>query len=173
VFNYIDIEHGILRRKFLQSKKACEQCHALMVDVVDPRMHFALNCGAQSCPIIRPYTSTNLQSELDVATGEFLNRYTVIKPEKCQIKLSRLLKWFKTDIIKAVDDEGEHGEELVEFVLPYLNGKSQRLAKECLNMSTPLRVKFHKYDWGDNASPDSKPEVSLMYVYDFSFYLSR
>eukprot|EP00188_Purpureofilum_apyrenoidigerum_P005807 Plantae.Rhodophyta-Purpureofilum_apyrenoidigerum.ctg7997.p1 GENE.Plantae.Rhodophyta-Purpureofilum_apyrenoidigerum.ctg7997~~Plantae.Rhodophyta-Purpureofilum_apyrenoidigerum.ctg7997.p1 ORF type:complete len:395 (-),score=63.77 Plantae.Rhodophyta-Purpureofilum_apyrenoidigerum.ctg7997:184-1368(-) len=173
VFNYIDIEHGILRRKFQETKKACSECHALMVDVVDPRMHFALNCGAQSCPIIRPYTSTNLQSELDVATGEYLSRYTVIKPKKCQIKLPRLLKWFKTDFLSAIDDQGEHGVELVEFALPYLNGDLQKLAKDCINTGAPLHVKFRKYDWGDNASPDSKPMMSLMYVYDFSFFLSR
>ena len=39
---------------------------------LDPRIHFALNCGATSCPPIRVYSSSNLDSQLDRAAASFL-----------------------------------------------------------------------------------------------------
>ena len=42
--------------------------HAL--EEVEPRIHFALNCGAKSCPPIKTFTSTDIDNELKLATGE-------------------------------------------------------------------------------------------------------
>ena len=39
---------------------------------LDPRIHFALNCGATSCPPIRVYSSANLDYQLDRAAASFL-----------------------------------------------------------------------------------------------------
>lgn len=38
---------------------------------MDPRIHFALVCGAKSCPPIKVYTPTTLQEGLDSATSAF------------------------------------------------------------------------------------------------------
>lgn len=37
-----------------------------MVSPVDPRIHFALVCGAKSCPPIKLYTPDNLDEGLQV-----------------------------------------------------------------------------------------------------------
>ena len=39
---------------------------------LDPRIHFALNCGAKSCPPIRVYSTPNLDSQLNRASASFL-----------------------------------------------------------------------------------------------------
>lgn len=39
---------------------------------VDPRIHFALVCGAKGCPPIKVYSAANLQNELTFAARSFL-----------------------------------------------------------------------------------------------------
>ena len=46
-------------------------CWVQVVSPVDPRIHFALVCGAKSCPPIKVYTPTSLQEGLDSATMAF------------------------------------------------------------------------------------------------------
>mmetsp|Transcript_28570 Transcript_28570/g.111807 ORF Transcript_28570/g.111807 Transcript_28570/m.111807 type:complete len:262 (+) Transcript_28570:531-1316(+) len=171
-YNYIDLEHGVLRRKFVHSENP--ETSSLMVKTVDPRMHFALNCGAQSCPIIRPYTAEGLEEELEVATREYLQKFTTVRAEKCEIKLPRLLKWFKPDFESVVEKDPDNGlPKHAHLALSYLSKGQQLDAGQCISMGKRIRVKYRKYDWGDNSVPDSRKEVSLMYAYDLSFYLSR
>ncbi len=46
-------------------------CLVQVVSPMDPRIHFALVCGAKSCPPIKVYTPTSLQEGLDSATMAF------------------------------------------------------------------------------------------------------
>ena len=39
---------------------------------VDPRIHFALVCGAKSCPPIRVYDAVNLDAQLEAAAAAFV-----------------------------------------------------------------------------------------------------
>ena len=40
------------------------------LDSVEPRIHFALNCGAKSCPPIKTFTTEHVENELATATGK-------------------------------------------------------------------------------------------------------
>lgn len=79
-FSANDIEHGILRNnatspasvgallnfgplKKPQLPEADARRH-LCIDPMDPRIHFALVCGAKSCPPIKLYTPENLDEGL-------------------------------------------------------------------------------------------------------------
>ncbi len=42
-----------------------------MKDPLDPRIHFALVCGAKSCPPIKVYTSGALEEGLEAAASAF------------------------------------------------------------------------------------------------------
>ena len=60
------IEHGILRRHkvvwgggYITSLFKNKATKVLMVDELDYRIHFALNCGAKSCPAISFYSENN------------------------------------------------------------------------------------------------------------------
>lgn len=71
VFSLDDIEHGILRcnKKHPTSGLVAfgpgdARLPFVLPLPVDPRIHFALNCGAKSCPAIRAYDASSLLSEL-------------------------------------------------------------------------------------------------------------
>ena len=68
-----------------------------MVDRLDWRIHFALNCGAQSCPPIAFYKVDQLDAQLDLATSSFLQSETSIDHDRKTIHLSKLFRWFAAD----------------------------------------------------------------------------
>lgn len=81
-FSANDIEHGVLRDNaaspasvgaligvhFLKKAQLPEgdARRGLRVSPLDPRIHFALVCGAKSCPPIKLYTPDNLEEGLQV-----------------------------------------------------------------------------------------------------------
>lgn len=77
-----NIEHGIIRPKF-----------------DEPRIHFALNCAAESCPKLRneAYTAERLEAQLTDQAEYFLQETSknVIRPH--QLKLSKIFNWYKGD----------------------------------------------------------------------------
>ncbi|MEO7801951.1 MAG: DUF547 domain-containing protein [Ginsengibacter sp.] len=99
-----DIEHGILRHskikwslgylnKIFPSKKE----KMLRVDKLDYRIHFALNCGAKSCPPIAFYNDEKLDAQLDLATKAFLSGEADYDSGKHIIYLPKLMSWFRAD----------------------------------------------------------------------------
>lgn len=92
-----DIEHGILRKNdnfntsiislisFYFRGRGSDTRFSIndprrkfIVENVDPRIHFALNCGAKSCPPILVYEEDNLDYELDIATRNFCKDVDII-----------------------------------------------------------------------------------------------
>lgn len=99
-----DIEHGILRKyrwkwsmgylpQFMPRKTIKE----LAVDSIDYRIHFALNCGAKSCPPIAFYQYAKINQQLDMATLAFVKGESEIDEKKKVITTSKILTWFKGD----------------------------------------------------------------------------
>ncbi len=96
------IEHGILRDsakyglgyvpRLFQS--AFERRHRL--SSLDPRIHFALNCGAASCPPIAAY-STDVDAELDLAAGGYLDATVEYDPETNVARVPRVCLWYRGD----------------------------------------------------------------------------
>ena len=67
----------------------------------DPRIHFAINHGTNSCPCIRFYSATNLDEELTIATKSFCEkesnlRFDEAKPE---FHLSKIFTWYRSDFV--------------------------------------------------------------------------
>ncbi len=99
-----DVEHGILRKyrwkwsmgylpQFLPKNTIKE----LAVDSIDYRIHFALNCGAKSCPPIAFYRYEKINQQLDMATVAFIKGESEINESKKRITTSKILSWFKGD----------------------------------------------------------------------------
>lgn len=104
LFSLDDIEHGILRRYrwkfsmgYLPQFMPLKTIKALAVDTIDYRIHFALNCGAKSCPPIAFYRYDKLNQQLDMATVSFMKGESAIDDEKKQVTVSKILSWFKGD----------------------------------------------------------------------------
>ncbi len=87
-----DIELGILGRE-----KMGEFITKLQTQHFEPRIHFALNCGAASCPPIHVYTKKNIHQELDAATRQFLSINSSYTQFSNTLKVDELLKWYAAD----------------------------------------------------------------------------
>ena len=103
-FSLDDIEHGILRQNRpnpvfpLQPFSPGDPRLPCMVKKFDARIHFALVCGAQSCPPIAYYSADRLDAQLDQATGAFINGGAVRwEPARGTLWLSKIFDWYQQD----------------------------------------------------------------------------
>lgn len=97
-----EVEHGILRRS--KAKLALGYMNTLFpgkferrfrVDKTDARIHFALNCGASSCPPIAFYKPEAINEQLDQACASYLLQEC--KLEKGTVTVPKLFSWFRGD----------------------------------------------------------------------------
>jgi Protein of unknown function, DUF547 len=129
-FTLNDIEHGVLRGNrgaFLTRQPFSDTDPRLeFVLSLDVRVHFALNCGAVSCPPIRSYEAERLEAQLAMAAQTYLS---TVRLEGNTVWLPRILSYYAADF----------GEPL-EFARRYRPELPAR-----------AKVKFDPYDW--NAAP--------------------
>lgn len=99
-----EIEHGILRRSTAKysmgyAKEAFPKAfiQRLQVAVLDYRIHFALNCGAKSCPPISFYQYENIQTQLERATDSYLNIETTLNEKTKTADVTQIMQWFQGD----------------------------------------------------------------------------
>ena len=101
-----DVEHGILRANappgLLRRRPfgAGDARSALTVRPVDPRIHFAITCGAQSCPPIGVYKASAIEAQLELAARNFLNQEVAVDARGC-VTCSRILSWYAQDFAAA------------------------------------------------------------------------
>lgn len=96
-FSLDDIEHGILRRNARKHLEKNDPKLQYMVGILDYRIHFALNCGAVSCPAIAFYTLARLEEQLEQATQSFVTQEFHVHHENKTIHCSSLFEWYKMD----------------------------------------------------------------------------
>ncbi|MGK2862076.1 MAG: DUF547 domain-containing protein [Chitinophagaceae bacterium] len=136
-FSLDDIEHGILRKyRWKYSKGYLPELFPgklikeLAVSKIDYRIHFALNCGAKSCPPIAFYTHQNIDKQLDLATRSFLGADTEIDDSKKEIRVTKIMDWFIGDF------GGKKG--------------IRRIITEVLNRDVSgYAIKFKSYNWDE------------------------
>jgi hypothetical protein len=102
--NLDSIEHGILRHSkwkyglgYIPNPfpSAFERRHRL--PEIDPRVHFALNCGAESCPPIAVYSAETLDTDLNVSARGFLEATTSYDSAADVLRVSRVFLWYRGD----------------------------------------------------------------------------
>ena len=116
------IEHDILRPGFK-----------------DPRVHFAINCAAKSCPPLRPepYRADILNRQLDEMARAFINDSRRNRLEGRTLYVSSIFKWFSEDF----------DNDVVGFFLKYAQGD---LKKQLEDSKSKIKVKYLDYDWSLN-----------------------
>ena len=139
-----DIEHGILRRGkhkyslgFWSSFRKYRHVRHLRPRQLDFRIHFALNCGAKSCPPIAFYAAEKLNEQLDQATLSFLTTETEFNHTSKTVKVSRLFLWFYNDFGKR-------------------KGINQILQKYLGQNPVNYKLIFAEYDWTEQLSNYAK-----------------
>ena len=63
----------------------------------DPRIHFALNCGARSCPPVRTYTAEGVDRELEAATLSYMEAESELDREAGVLTLPGVVKLYRSD----------------------------------------------------------------------------
>ncbi len=113
-----DIEHGIVR------------------PMGDPRIHFAVNCAAKSCPVLWPdaYEAITLDEQLDRAVAHLVASPEHFAVEGLTIRLNRVLDWFKADF------GGTEG--VRKFLEPYVSPETAAILAD-LRTS----IEYFEYDW--------------------------
>lgn len=99
-----DIEHAILRRGrtkwswgYITNPFLPARFKRLRVNKVDYRIHFALNCGAKSCPPIAFYSAEKLDTQLNLATANYLTSSVQYNAATKEVWVPRILSWFRAD----------------------------------------------------------------------------
>jgi len=138
VLSFEDIEHGILRRsknplglgilpKFFPTKFERQ----MRVKKVDPRIHFALNCGAKSCPPVAAYDYRSLEDDLEVMSLKYLQENTQFDEANHTLLVPRLLSWFSADF-------GLSKKKKLAFLGQYIT-----LPED----TSKLKLDYLEYDW--------------------------
>lgn len=109
------IENGILRK------------------MDDPRIHFAINCGAKSCPKLlnEAYMPDKLNAQLTKVTKSFVqnSNHNTLKPKK--VVISQIFEWYAEDFKK---------DGLINFLNKYGN----------VTIEADAKVSYGEYDWALN-----------------------
>lgn len=98
------VEHGILRRSknplglgVLPKLFPGSFERKMRVAEVDPRIHFALNCGAKSCPPLAAYDYRTLDADLDTMSRNYLQANSRYDAAENTLYVPKLLSWFSGD----------------------------------------------------------------------------
>lgn len=140
VFSADDIEHGVLRgnrRRVIPPLRPFgprDPRRRFAQTPLDPRIHFAINCGARSCPPVDVYRAALIDTQLDLAARNFVNEG--VRLEGGRVVCSRLFKWYRRDF----DEAGGLG----GFLLRYLDDGPARRA---LAGGAATRLGFSGWDW--------------------------
>ena len=143
-----DIEHRILRRSYSVYTLGYLRRPGFLRDAYferhapgkrDPRIHFALNCGAESCPPIAAYTRAEIDDQLDIATEGYLDQTVAFDPDaggplaglrgSGRVLVPRVMLWFRGDF------GGKAG--IYEFLRRY----------DQLPDGTSPRLSYRDWDW--------------------------
>lgn len=106
-----DIEHGVLRRgatiwstgyvRALWPRSKFVKKFA--VNAVDYRIHFALNCGALSCPPVVAYQDKSVDRHLDDNSRYYLQREVIVEENGQLARIPALMLWFSADFGSSKD----------------------------------------------------------------------
>ncbi|MEJ2598639.1 MAG: DUF547 domain-containing protein [Anaerolineales bacterium] len=141
-----DIEHGILRANrghpFLPGPQfACGDPRVAWCLPLDPRIHFALNCGSRSCPPIQIYSADRLEAQLDQAGRNFVNANVKLDASKQMLMLSSIFQWYKGDFGSRCG--------VISFVIDHLPMDERR--DWLVKYRGQIRLRYGPYDWGINS----------------------
>jgi len=115
-----DIEHGILRPIWR-----------------DPRLHYALNCAAVSCPSLPTvaFTAANTEQLLDQGARAYVNDPRGVRPAQDALTVSSIYLWYRADF-------GDGDAAVIDHLRRYA---APALKAELARFRAPDQ---YAYDWG-------------------------
>jgi hypothetical protein len=110
----------------------------LRKDYRDPRIHYAVNCAAVGCPMLREeaYVAARLEQQLDEQAVRFLSDRTRNRYRDGKLEVSKIFDWFKEDFEPR-------------------EAYFARYAGVLMVPGGAVPISFLDYDWSLNDSPSS------------------
>ena len=109
--------------------------HKIIRPMGEPRIHFAINCAAKSCPDLRTeaYRADKLNTQLDNQTRLTLKNSTkgYKKTSGNSVTVSKIMDWFKEDFNKG---------DLNNWLKAYRPN----------DINNDTKINFYDYDWSLN-----------------------
>jgi hypothetical protein len=126
-YNLNQIEHDTIRPQFR-----------------DPRIHFALVCAANGCPLLRneAYQTERVQQQLEEDAQRFINNPQKVRYEPPFLYCSQIFKWYEKDF---------------RFYHPSVSAYIQQYLSPGLpdSILSELKIRYLNYDWGLNQRTSS------------------
>ena len=127
----------------------------------DPRIHFAVNCGAISCPILenRAFGGRDLNARLEKALARFAADPRHVSSEGSALYLSKILDWYGDDFSNWFPPQRPNPATrptIVNYLYPYLPAEiAQDLTDDA------IEVTYRDYDWALNEAKakGSPPQI--------------
>ncbi len=136
MLSFDDIEHGIIRSSklklslgLLKDPFVGKYEKTFRTDETDPRVHFVLNCGAKSCPLVAVFRVDGFDEKMDAVAKNFLKKVCSYDKDKNQVTVTPLFSWFRGDF------GGKNG--IKDFLANY----------NLIPKDTDPEIIFDDYDW--------------------------
>jgi len=155
MYSLNDLENGVLRanrnppyhmrRPFRGGDpraEAAEPAH-------DHRIHFALNCGAKSCPPVKWFTPGALDEELRIVAMAWVEQDDNVRVDVAAktLWLSMICQWYSADF-------GATKQQVAATLLAHSRGEKKEQLQQLL--AGQFSLKHSKYDWSVNSARSAK-----------------
>jgi hypothetical protein len=142
---------NVFKKDYVQTRKGTMSLDEVENEKIrnhfmEPRIHFAINCAAKSCPPIRsePYVGARIMAQLDDQARTFLNGPHGVRLEKSGGELilhaTKIMDWFK-------DDFERWSVGRVKFIASFMTLDKRKQIEAAGNQ---VELKFDDYDWSLN-----------------------
>ena len=119
--------------------------HELIRPLKEPRIHFAIVCASQSCPILQSeaYNLQQLDQQLQAAAMDFINDQARNQFDATtgRAELSSIFKWFEEDFVEAAGS-------LQSYLAPMI--ENEKVAD--LLEQEAFKISYSNYDWSLNGT---------------------
>lgn len=168
-----ELEHGLLRcnRPVPNTLASCVGVKPFgtndprlrwTLEQFEPRVHFALNCGARSCPALEFYSPDGLDGALSYATACFLDEALRVefgeRGSDVRVKASKIFDWFRSDFVG-----NKQPKALLRRLLELgpATVHSAALERACADDTPSVKMDYDEYDWSVAARPTLADEKSI------------
>lgn len=134
--SFDDVEHGIIRSSelklalgLIKNPFADEFEKQFRTEKTDGRIHFALNCGANSCPLVAVYKASNFDKKIEQVAKHFLQKVSEYNKSENTVYTTTLFSWFRGDF---------GGSEGIKNTLVHF---------EVVPKGVEVNVEYLDYDW--------------------------
>jgi len=172
IYSFSELENGVLRGNktppgsFSPCFREGDSRLSSVLSKVDNRIHFALNCGAKSCPPVKKFSAEAIDEELRIVAQAYCEQQESVgvDEENSTVSLTMIMKWYKSDFAESFAD-------LPSSIVNYLRGEKQEKLQRLIDSEKKIKVTFNTYDWSNNASNIKNYDKSILSVDTLGFVL--